>query len=186
MSRLFSLTAATLFFCAASLPAQAQPKEVEPNALAKPELSFLMRLYAPLLAPEKIDDSLVIFQPRDGGYVAGPKINGEIVSPTADWVRVMPDGTMRIDVRSLVKMDDGSTVLITYGGVLAKPSAESWTRFMAGEKISAPEWYYVVAPNFETSSQSLAWLNGVQAVGKFISIQTGSDAHVAFDIYAVR
>ena len=139
--------------CSASLfvsstafqPAQAQSRAVEPVAVAKPELTFLMRLYAPLQAPQKVDDSLVIFQPRPGGYVAGPQISGEIISPTADWVRIMPDGTMRIDVRSLVKMNDGSTVLVTYGGVLSKPSAESWTRFMAGEKISTPEWYYVVA-----------------------------------------
>ena len=185
-SILIAFSASLFLSSTAFQPAQAQSGAVEPVAVAKPELTFLMRLYAPLQAPQKVDDSLVIFQPRPGGYVAGPQISGEIISPTADWVRIMPDGTMRIDVRSLVKMNDGSTVLVTYGGVLSKPSAESWTRFMAGEKISAPEWYYVVAPNFETSSKSFAWLNGIQAVGKFISIQTGTDAHVAFDIYAVR
>ncbi len=181
-----ALAAGLLLTSGIAVPVPAQPRTIEPVAAARPELKFMMRLHAPLRAPTKVSDSLVIFQPRDGGYVSGPGMNGEIVSPTADWVRIMPDGTMRVDVRSLVKLTDGSTVLITYGGVLAKPSAESWARFMAGEKISNPEWHYVVAPNFETSSQLFGWLNGVQAVGKFVSIQTGPDAHVAFDIYEVR
>ncbi|MBB6487100.1 DUF3237 domain-containing protein [Rhizobium lusitanum] len=180
------LTGCLILVSLMAAPAYAQSPTAEPVAVAKPDLHFLMRFYAPLQAPIKIDDKLVIFQPREGGYVSGPRVKGEIVSPTADWVRTLPDGTMRIDVRSLVKLSDGSTVLVTYGGVLAKPAAESWERFMSGKRISAPEWYYVVAPNFETSSQTFGWLNGIQAVGKFVSIQTGPEAHVAFDIYEVR
>jgi len=83
-------------------------------------------------------------------------------------------------------MDDGELLYMTYGGVLKKPDARSWERFMKGEKITAPQWYYVIAPLFETASRKYAWLNDVQAVGKFVSIQTGPQAHVTFDLYAVR
>ena len=129
---------------------------------------------------------MLVFQPRSTGSVTGPEIKGDLITPTGDWVRIQPNGSMRIDVRGIIRLDDGSLALVTYGGVLAKPSAESWKRFMAGDKISSPEWHYVVAPTFETGSSKYSWLNDVQAIGKFVSIQTGNEAHVAFDIYEVR
>jgi len=75
---------------------------------------------------------------------------------------------------------------MTYGGVLAKPSAESWQRFLGGDPINAPAWHYVIAPTFETGSAKYSWLNQVQDIGKFVSIQTGSHAQVTFDAYDVR
>jgi hypothetical protein len=34
--------------------------------------------------------------------------------------------------------------------------------------------------------EKYAWLNQVQGIGKFVSIQAGADAYVTFDIYDVR
>jgi hypothetical protein len=93
---------------------------------------------------------------------------------------------MRIDVRLLIKLDDGDTALMTYGGVLAKPSSQSWKRFLSGDRIDAPLWHYVIAPTFETGSSKYRWLNQVQGIGKFVSIQAGPDAQVTFDVYDVR
>jgi hypothetical protein len=93
---------------------------------------------------------------------------------------------MRIDVRMTARLDDGELLYVTYGGVLRKPDDASWARFMAGEKISAPQWYYVVTPQFETISKKYAWLNDIQAIGRFVSIQTGEQAHVAFELLEVK
>jgi hypothetical protein len=160
---------------------------ITPVEAAKPTLRFMMRLYTPLELPTMVTDGLIVFHPRENakGYIQGPNIKGEMVSPTGDWVRVLPGGNMRIDVRAMIKLDDGTPATIAYNGVLVKPSAESWERFMQGKKIEAPEWHYVVAPTFETNSKKYVWLNNVQAVGKFVSIQTGPEAHVAFDLYEV-
>lgn len=162
----------------------AQP--IVPVAAATPALHFLMRLYTPLFAPTPVHEQLLVFHPREGGSVEGPRIRGTLEQPGGDWVRTLADGSLRIDVRLLIRLDDGCAALMSYGGVLAKPDEESWQGFLAGALIEAPLWHYVVAPTFETGSQQYAWLNRVQAVGKFVSIQTGPEAHVAFDIYEVR
>jgi hypothetical protein len=129
---------------------------------------------------------LLVFHTRDGGTIEGPAIHATLEQPAGDWVRMLPDGSMRIDVRLLLKLEDGNTALMTYGGVLAKPDADTWKRFLAGEEITAPAWHYVIAPTFETGSEQYAWLNQVQGIGKFVSIQTGANAHITFDIYDVR
>lgn len=157
----------------------------EPNPAARIDTKYLTTLYAPLHVPQAASQNLLIFHPREGGTLSG-RITGRLLPPGGDWVRIMPDGTMRIDVRLSAELDDGSLLYITYGGVLRKPDAKSWARFQAGEKIEAPLWHYVITPNFETTSKKYGWLNAVQAIGKFVSTQTGKDAHVRFDIYEVR
>lgn len=167
------------------LLAAALPAAAESGPTTHVTTEYLATLYAPLHAPQPVNTNLLIFHPRDGGTLTG-RLNGKLISPTGDWVRVLPDGNMRIDVRLTAELDDGSLAYITYGGVLRKPDEASWSDFLAGKKITTPNWYYVIAPNFETTSKKYAWLNGVQAVGKFISIQTGPDAHVKFDLYIVN
>ena len=146
---------------------------------------YLATLVTPLNAPQAANANLLIFYPKDGGRFDGA-IKAQLMNPAGDWVRVMPNGSMRIDVRLTAKLDDGELLYVTYNGVLKKPDAASWDRFMKGEKIAAPEWYYVITPTFETLSKKYAWPNDLQSVGKFVSIQTGEHAHVKFDIYAVR
>jgi hypothetical protein len=161
------------------------PAQSAPAQSANIETEYLATLYAPLYPPQAANQNLLIFHPRTGGTLSG-RVSGKLISPAGDWVRVMPDGTMRIDVRLSVELDDGSPLYITYGGVLRKPDPESWARFQKGEKIVAPGWYYIITPNFETTSSKYAWLNGVQAIGKFVSIQSGAEGHVRFDIYEVK
>lgn len=166
---------------AMALGAAAQPAATS----APPATTFLATLYAPLEAPQAISSGLLIFHPRAPGRIEG-RVHAEILHPTGDWVRIMPNGSMRIDVRLTARLDDGELLYMTYNGVLKKPEAASWERFLRGEKIGTPEWYYVIAPTFETRSQRYGWLNDLQALGKFVSIQTGENAHVLFDLYAVE
>ncbi len=179
--KLISIFAVTL---AAGLGASAADAK-GPSKTTAVSTEYIATMYAPLNAPQAANSNLLIFHPKDGGRFDGA-ITAQLVNPAGDWVRVMPNGSMRIDVRLTAKLDDGELLYVTYGGVLRKPDAASWERFMKGEKISAPSWYYVITPVFETVSKSYAWLNDVQAVGKLVSIQTGAEAHVQFDIYAVR
>lgn len=92
---------------------------------------YLMTFYAPLDA-QQIDTSLTVFNVRDGGWVKGPKINGKLLSPTADWLRTMPGGSFRVDVRGTIKTDDGALLYISYGGVISYPK-ESLERLMKGK-----------------------------------------------------
>lgn len=60
---------------------------------------YLMTLYAPLDPPQKIDDSLTIYNVGPGGWARGPRIRGTVIAPAGDWIRVMPAGNLRQDVR---------------------------------------------------------------------------------------
>ena len=146
---------------------------------------YLMTLYAPLNAPQGIDNSLLVYNVRDGGWIKGPKVNGILLSPAADWLRVMPGGNLRLDVRGTFKTDDGALVYITYNGVISH-SKESSDRLAKGEVLTAKDLYFITAPTMQTSSEKYAWLNHVQCVGKVVEVKGGQNPFVKYDIFIVR
>lgn len=148
---------------------------------------YLMTLYAPLAAPQQIDNTLFIYTlpPNGEGWVKGPKINGRIIPPVADWLRVMPAGNARIDVRQTVKTDDGALIYISANGIVSY-TKESWDRLMKGEVITSKDHYFILAPTMQTSAEKYAWLNHVQCIGKVVEVKLGENAFVKYDIYIVR
>ena len=148
---------------------------------------YLMTLYAPLEAPQQIDDTLFIYTvpPGGEGWVRGPKINGRIIPPGGDWVRVMPAGNVRIDVRQTVKTDDGALIYISSNGVISY-TKESWDRLMKGEVLTAKDHYFITAPTMQTSAEKYAWLNHVQCIGKVVEVKLGENAFLKYDIFIVR
>jgi hypothetical protein len=100
----------------------------------------------------------------DGGTFAGPKLSGTVVGPSADWAVARADGSIKLDVRVLLRTDDGADVYMSYSGIGLDGGARLRT-----------------APTFETGDERYAWLNAVQAVA------TGSSDGKAVDyqVYAV-
>jgi Protein of unknown function (DUF3237) len=100
----------------------------------------------------------------DGGTFSGPRLNGTVVGPSADWAVVRPDGTLKLDVRVLLRTDDGADIYMSYSGIGLDGGARLRT-----------------APQFETGDERYTWLNAVQAVG------TGSSDGTAVDyqVYAL-
>jgi hypothetical protein len=117
-----------------------------------------------------------------GGAVHGPKINGTFVAPAGDWVYIMPDGSLRLDVRATIKTDDGELIFIEYGAVAA-PNKGAMDRVDKGETITTKDAYWISTPRFTTVSKKYAWLNDVQAVGKMVSLKKGQ---IKYDLFAVR
>jgi len=147
---------------------------------------YLMTLLAPLDAPIAVDGSLQIFNVKPGGWVKGPKINGAMVSPAGGWPRTMPSGVFRLDVRGLIRTDDGADIFVSYNGII-QYSKESAERLMKGGVLTDKDVPYVVtAPTFQTSSGKYAWLNGVQAVGKMVELKAGDGAYAKYDVFVVR
>jgi hypothetical protein len=146
------------------------------------ETEYLATVEAPL-EPAQLAGSRVIVNVPAGGTVRGPKINGTIVAPTGDWLTVMPDGSLRLDVRATIKTDDGEIILATYSGAFA-PSKEVNDRFTNGEVLSSKDVYFITAPQFTTGSKKYDWLNQIQAVGKMVSIQRG--VKIKYDWFIVR
>nr|WHW29637.1 putative DUF3237 domain-containing protein [uncultured bacterium] len=146
---------------------------------------YLMTMRAPLEAPQFIDESLLIFNLRDGGWAKGPAIEGTLIKPGADWLQVFPDGTVKLDVRLTIEADDGALIYMTYNGI-AKHSDISLKKYEAGEGIAAKEMYFVTAPTMRTSSKKYGWLNDVQLLGKMTKLLSGADGFVEYDIFVVR
>jgi hypothetical protein len=146
---------------------------------------YLMTLYAPLDAPQQIDNTLFIYNVRAGGWLKGPKINGTIIAPAADWLRVMPGGNSRLDVRLTAKTEDGALIYVTYNGIISH-TKESWDRAMKGEVLTSKDHYFIIAPTMQTSAEKYAWLNHVQCIGKIVEEKIGEGSYVKFDIFVIR
>ena len=146
-----------------------------------------MTLHAPLDAAQAADKNLLIYNVLPGGWVRGPRITGEIVGPSADWLRVMPDGIAKLDVRASIKADDGSIIYVTYAGRIVLSDAAA-RRQQSGETLGADDMYFMTSPTFETMSATYGWLNGVVAVGKMVSSKeprAGEPGHVRYEIFSV-
>lgn len=102
------------------------------------------------------------------GTFEGERLRGTVVPPGGDWVTMRPDGSVKLDVRLVLKTDDGATILMTYCGI-GVPQEDGTLDIRT-------------APLFETGDERYAWLNRVQAVG------TGrSEAQqVRYEVYALR
>lgn len=144
---------------------------------------YLMTLYAPLGSDQAIDSTLYISNVPSGGWVKGPKITGTMVGPSGDWLRVMPSGVARIDVRATIKTDDGALIYIEYNGIF-KDTKETEERASKGEVLTSKDLYFIISPTMQTSAKKYEWLNGVQCIGKMIEYK--SESYVKYDIFAIR
>ena len=98
------------------------------------------------------------------GSMKSPKFTVTDTLPGGgDWLRVRNDGVMELDVHAVLKLDDDSLIYITYGGVLAFSQAV-FGRVIAGEEVDPSEYYFRIAPRFQTGSKKYAWLNNVICV----------------------
>ncbi|MBI5920796.1 MAG: DUF3237 domain-containing protein [Betaproteobacteria bacterium] len=169
--------AAVLLSCLA-LPLQAQTAEIKTE--------YLMTYQAPLDPPIAVDGTLMVVNVPAGGWVKGPKISGKFVPPGADWLRIMPSGAMRLDVRAMIQTDDNAYIYLTYNGIM-QHSKESAERMAKGEVMMGKDVpYFLSAPTFQTSSEKYAWLNGVQAVNKMVELKLGPGGYVRYDVFIVR
>lgn len=147
---------------------------------------YVMTYVAPLGPPVAIDDGMMVVNVKPGGWVKGPNINGKFISPGADWLRIMPSGVFRLDVRGLIQTDDDAYIYISYNGII-KNSQESTERLNNGELLTEKDVpYFVAAPTFQTSSKKYAWLNEVQTVNKMVEMQFGEEGYIKYDLFIVR
>jgi hypothetical protein len=146
---------------------------------------YIMTLHAPLEAPQNVSSDLQIYNAMLGGWVGGPAIRGQIISPSGDWLPVMPNGTRKLDDRVSILADDGSVILMTYTGRIttAKNSAK---KLQPGSVLKADDQYFITTPTFETNSKTYGWLTDIVAVGKMVSSKDGENGHVTYEIFAVR
>ena len=99
-----------------------------------------------------------------GGTFDGERLSGTVMDGGSDWQTLRADGSVALDVRLILKTDDGAHVAMTYRGVRhGTPAAIA--RVDRGEVVYPSEIYFRTLVQFETAAQRYDWLNHVVAVG---------------------
>jgi hypothetical protein len=103
----------------------------------------------PIVIPDTPDGTRV-FVPISGGKFEGPRLKGTVLSNGGDWFLMRSDGVGLIDVRLVLKTDDGENIYMTYTG-RAKMGPNGPTSLATAPVFAA--W----------TKGKYAWLNGIQA-----------------------
>ncbi|WP_295989961.1 DUF3237 family protein [Rugamonas sp.] len=99
-----------------------------------------------------------------GGQFHGERLSGVILEGGNDWQSVRSDGSTTLDVRLVLKTDDGALIGVTYRGVRHGP-ADVIARLEKGEVVDPASYYFRIIPMFETAAPRYDWLNRIVAVG---------------------
>jgi hypothetical protein len=140
-----------------------------PLALRTVALKHLLALRLESVAPTIVGQTPAEF--RRIGFVTGGTfaserngLSGRVLGGGNDWQTVRPDGTTTLDVRIALKTHGGDVIAMTYRGIRHGP-ADVVARLDRGEDVDPSEYYFRLAPFFETASAEFSWLNGIVAVG---------------------
>lgn len=87
---------------------------------------------------------------------AGPRFTGVLVEAT-DPVLTLRDDSARLDVRMILRTDDGALVQMTYDGIVAGPK-DVMKRIGRREVVDAADYYMRTAVQFECADPRYAWL----------------------------
>jgi hypothetical protein len=142
------------------------------------DVEYLMTVYVPLHAPQVVTSNLHIYTSKPGGWVSGPRIKGDVVAPTADWLRVMPNGVRNLDVRLSILADDGCYIYMQYVGRIVNAD-----RLRRWPNPPVAESHFMINPVFETDSEKYDWLNDLICIGKNIERKVGDDRCVTYEIF---
>lgn len=115
-----------------------------------------------------------------GGRLDGPKLRGEFLPGSVDWVVIGADGISRLDIRGAMRTDDGALIYFESKGI-AKLPPDGRARLAKGERLAFGETYLRTTPRLETSDERYAWLNGLVLVG-YNELSAG---RIDFRIYQV-
>jgi Protein of unknown function (DUF3237) len=116
------------------------------------------------------------------GRAEGPRLNGDVLRGSGDWLTVAPDGVAHMNVCATIRADSGEHVHYTSAGrTVLGPGGRD--RFLAGETILGNEMYGRTTQVFETSSETYGWLNGIVAAGLVDEL---SLTHIRYRIFGLR
>lgn len=115
-----------------------------------------------------------------GGSFAGPRLRGTVLPGGGDWLVGRADGSRRLDVRITLRTDDGALIYAHYPGVFHAPP-DVVERIQRGATVDAAEYYFRVAPMFETGSPKYDWLNRIVASG----IGRRTRTQVGYRVYTI-
>ena len=116
-----------------------------------------------------------------GGTVAGPEMNGRVLSGGHDWQTVRHDGVIDIDAHYALELDDGSLVEVSSIGMRHGP-ADVLARLGRGEPVNPSEYFFRTLVRFQTGAERLAQLNRTMA----IAVGARRASRVELTLHAIR
>ena len=116
--------------------------------------------------------------PITGGTVSGTH-SGTILPGGADWQEVLPDGSLDIAARYVLKLHDGLVDVDSRG--LRHAAPEVLARLDRGEAVDKSDYYFRTAIRLRTSSPHLSYLNSLLLV----SVGERRARSVHLDVYRV-
>lgn len=114
---------------------------------------------------------------KDGGRFEGPRMSGELQpSFGADWIRFRPDGIGNVDVRCVLRTDDGALIHMAYPGLV----------YYGIKHPDYPGANVVhTTPRFETGHPDYMWLNTRICVGVGKTGSNETHRFLEYSIYAL-
>jgi hypothetical protein len=106
------------------------------------------------------------------GRFEGDRVSGTVLEGGSDWQTLGADGSVLLDVRLVLRTDDGAMIAMTYRGVRAGP-ADILARLDRGEPVAPSDYYFRIGALFETSDARYGWLNRLVAAGTGHRLPTG-------------
>jgi uncharacterized protein DUF3237 len=98
-----------------------------------------------------------------GGRFEGARLKGDILNGGSDAIWVQASGRTLLDVRLMLRTDDGAAIYLQYRGVRNGPEAVM-RRLAAGQPVDPAEYYFRTVILFETGDPRYDWLNDLVAV----------------------
>ena len=100
-----------------------------------------------------------------GGTFQGQRLNGEVLPGGGDWILVDSDGGWHLEVRLVLRTDDGARILMQHNGLLVA-NPKTITAVSRGESSEYGDTYFMIQPRFEVGDERYRWLNHLLAVGE--------------------
>lgn len=98
------------------------------------------------------------------GAFAGERLSGTVLDGSSDWQTVRGDGSTTLDVRLVLRTDDGVAIPMSYRGIRHGPP-DVMQRLDAGDAVDPASYYFRINPIFEAPKGRYEWMNRVLAVG---------------------
>ena len=98
------------------------------------------------------------------GIFDGERLSGQVLDGGSDWQNVRGDGSTTLDARLVLKTSDDALIGMTYRGI-RHGALDVIARLEKGEAVDPLDYYFRIAPLFETAAPRYGWLNNVVAVG---------------------
>jgi hypothetical protein len=132
-----------------------------------PELQLVLELNAQLGRPVDIGATPYGFRrviEIVSGTFTGPLLKGTLQPGGADWQIIRTDRVTELHAHYILCTDDGVLIQVKVRG-LRHAIGDALERIAAGHSVDPSEYYFRVAPIFETPAGPYEWLNRSVFIG---------------------